>query len=310
MKNIDFKRIALKTLKFVIIFVITDFLFGTLASKLFFNQETGKYARSTYVIKKAKEDIIVFGSSHAHRHYVPEVISEKLSKTCYNAGADGQQLVYHNVLQKMILNRYHPEIIILNIDEEFLFKSNKSIDRLGDLHPYYFDFKDELYATFKLVKQPKDPKLLLKSYQNNSTLIQAVKYYLKPKKTLNGYRPLYEKMTEQKLIAHKNTNFKKDYTKEIDSANIKILKEFINRSKQHNIKLVFFTSPNLIRKNITKNKSLNLIRQIANKESIPFYDFINNPGYLNKLDLFYDPSHLNDIGARKFTIEVCKLINQ
>ena len=145
MKNIDFKRIALKTLKFVIIFVITDFLFGTLASKLFFNQETGKYARSTYVIKKAKEDIIVFGSSHAHRHYVPEVISKKLSKTCYNAGADGQQLVYHNVLQKMILNRYHPEIIILNIDEEFLFKSNKSIDRLGDLHPYYFDFKDEVY---------------------------------------------------------------------------------------------------------------------------------------------------------------------
>ena len=43
MKNIDFKRIALKTLKFVIIFVITDFLFGTLASKLFFNQETGKF---------------------------------------------------------------------------------------------------------------------------------------------------------------------------------------------------------------------------------------------------------------------------
>jgi len=117
-------------------------------------------------------------------------------------------------------------------------------------------------------------------------------------------------MTKRKLIAHNNTNLKKDYIKEIDSVNIKILKEFINRSKQHNIKLVFFTSPNLIRKNNTKNKSLNLIRQIANKESIPFYDFINNPGYLNKLDLFYDPSHLNDIGAKKFTTEVCKLINQ
>ncbi|TGV03933.1 hypothetical protein [Flavivirga rizhaonensis] len=301
MINTQLKYTFAKVLKFIVIIFIIDFGLGFIAKELFLSQETGKFARSTYAITKAKENILIFGSSHAHRHYVPEVIEKKTGKTCYNAGADGQQLVYHSALQGMIFKRTLPELIILNIDENFLFKSEKAFDRLDDLNPYYDDYSNELDPVFNLKSKYADPKLFFKAYQNNSTLIQAVRYYLAPQETPQGYRPLFEKMTFDKLTSHREDIQEKEYTEEIDSVFVKTLENFINEAKTNNVKLVFVTSPNLIPRNVSKNKSLTEIKAIAKSKNIPFYNYLNSKDFANKLDLFYDPSHLNDNGARLFT---------
>ena len=63
-------------------------------------------------LENTNAQVLIFGSSHAHRHYVPEVFEKTLKKTTYNAGAEGQQLLYHLAMQQMIVKRVKPEVII------------------------------------------------------------------------------------------------------------------------------------------------------------------------------------------------------
>ena len=46
-----------------------------------------------YVCEKVTEDIIIMGSSRASHHYVPEIISEELGMSCFNAGRDGNGII-------------------------------------------------------------------------------------------------------------------------------------------------------------------------------------------------------------------------
>ena len=295
----EIKKFLINIALFVIILVFIDFVLGSITQKIFFSQKTGKYARATYAIKEADENIIVLGSSHAHRHYVPEVFKQEIGKTAFNAGAEGQQLLYHFGLLKMILKKESkPDLIILNIDDYFLYDTPVAYDRLNDLHPYYGEYRDELYPILKLNSDFVDLKLFFKGYQTNSTLVHALRYYASPQTTLNGYRPLYGKVTKESL--NSMTIFK-EHTEKIEGDFVWALKELIKTAKSNDVKLIFVTSPNVLEKDLKGNKSFNKIKQIAKEGEILFLDYYNDKRFLNQYDIFHDISHLNDDGARLFT---------
>lgn len=303
----EYSSIFLKIIKFVIIILIVDVLLGIVSNQIFFLQETGKYARANHTIYETEAEVLIFGSSHAHRHYVPEVLEKQLHTTAYNAGAEGQQLLYHLALQEMLLKRNKPSLFILNIDEDFLYSSDIAYDRLNDLHPYYSEYKDELKPLFQLNSKFIDVEMFFKSYLLNSTIVHILRYYVSPQLDYKGYRPLYGiTRNDQINIGLKNVN---DQNKEIDENFVFALKEFIDNSKSNNVDLVFVISPTL-RKIASNNKSLALINKIANKEEVPILNFSEDKNFNNKLDWFHDPSHLNDKGARYFTKLVSERINQ
>lgn len=299
----EYKISAIKTLKFVCIFLIADFVFGSIASQIFFSQKTGKYARATHAIKETNAKMLVFGSSHAHRHYVPKVFEQELNIECFNAGAEGQQLLYHTALQNIILKRTKPEFIILNIDENFLFKSKSAYDRLSDLHPYYRDNRKELKPILGLKSKWIDFKLFFKSYQMNSTIVHAVRYYISPQKDYQGYRPLFNKIKPEDILTN-DPDKVKEYVELIDDNFVDALKSFITNAKNKDIRLVFVTSPTFNSVDHSKNESFIKIKEIAIKEGVPLIDFFNSKQFMNKRELFHDFSHLNNDGAELFTKEL------
>ncbi|GAA4274200.1 hypothetical protein U6A24_22170 [Aquimarina gracilis] len=299
----EFKLSLVKIGKFIVVFLIADFLLGTMSKQLFFNQETGKYARSTHAIKKSEDNVLIFGSSHAHRHYVPEVFEKELNKTCYNVGAEGQQLLYHLALQQMIFKRIKPKLIILNIDEGFLYSSKEAYDRLGDLHPYYEEYKDELRPILGLQSKLIDFKLFFKSYQTNSTIVHALRYHLSPQIDYKGYRPLFGKVA----LTNKSKMLKVN-RREIDSNFVTALERFIDSAKKNDVDLVFVTSPKFDPIDNSENESFKKIMNIAVNENVTVMDFFNSKQFLNQNDLFHDPSHLNDDGAKLFSKAVANKI--
>ncbi|WP_299252449.1 hypothetical protein [uncultured Aquimarina sp.] len=294
----EFKLSLIKLAKFVVIFLIADLVLGTISKQIFFNQKTGKYARSTYAIKDTDSKILIFGSSHAHRHYVPKVFEKELGKTCYNVGAEGQQLLYHTAMLKMILKRTKPDLIILNIDENFLYKSKVAYDRLSDLHPYYSDYDEELGPILGLKSKLIDFKMFFKSYQTNSTVIHAIKYYLSPQIDYNGYRPLSGQV--KSVVDESEEILIKEYVEEIDENFVMGLKNFISTAKNKGISLLFVTSPTFSEVDHSNNISYNKIKEIAGKENIPFVNFFNATQFKYKHELFHDTSHLNNDGAQLF----------
>ncbi|GAA0720727.1 hypothetical protein GCM10009430_21210 [Aquimarina litoralis] len=301
-----YRVIIFKLIKLLIIIVIVDMVLGIAAEKLFYTQKTGKYARSTYAIDQTNAETLVFGSSHAHRHYVPDVLENELQTSAYNVGAEGQQLLYHLGLQKMILKRVTPKTIILNIDEDFLFNSTFAYDRLHDLYPYYGDHKDVLRPIFAVNNRFVDIKMFFKSYLFNSTIVHMTRYYVSPQIDYKGYRPLNGTVSEKEIDNYENDTQPKSNL--IDSNLVNALKEFILNAKSNNIKLVFVTSPNLIKGNYKQNRSFSLINVIATEHNIPLLDFFNDPRFSDNHDFFHDPSHLNDKGAKYFTKLLAKEI--
>jgi len=293
-----YQKFILKILKFALIILLVDIVFGSIARYVFSNQDTGKYARSTHAIEKTTAKILIFGSSHAHRHYIPAIFEKELNTSCYNAGAEGQQLLYHATLQKMILKRTKPDIIVLNIDEDFLYGSKAAYDRLSDLHPYYDDHREALKPILEKQSKFVDFTLFFKSYQVNSTLVHAIRYYLSPQVDFKGYRPLYGKLSAQNKLIPSETD-KIETT--IDQNFVNAFTSFISTAKNNNVKLILVTSPNLITKNHKNNLSFRTMLEIINENDITMIDFFNSPHFLGKYELFHDITHLNDDGATLFS---------
>ncbi|WP_106794562.1 hypothetical protein [Aquimarina sp. Aq78] len=294
----EYKLALIKLVKFIVILLITDFVLGAISKQVFFSQETGKYARSTHAINETNAKVLVLGSSHAHRHYVPKVFEEELNTSSYNAGAEGQQLLYHAALQKMILKRTTPDLIILNIDEDFLYTSKEAYDRLSDLHPYYANHRRELKPILGLKSKLIGFKLFFRSYQTNSTIVHAIRYYASPQIDYKGYRPLFGKVkpsdsTDEILLNEED--------KKIDQNFVKVLRDLIATAKNKKVNLVFVTSPTLQHVDNSKNISFTTIQEIAKKENIPLVDFFNSKQFVSQYKLFHDTSHLNNDGAELFT---------
>ncbi len=303
----DYKISIFKIVKFLLILLIVDFTFGAISQYVFFNQKTGKFARATHAIEQTNAKILIFGSSHAHRHYVPEMFEKELQTSSYNAGAEGQQLLYHTALQKMILKRTKPDLIILNIDEDFLYGSQAAYDRLSDLHPYYDNHRKELKPILALQSRFVDVKLFFKSYQTNSTLVHAIRYYLAPQTDFKGYRPLYGKLNASDKLKEVETD---EIETKIDQNFVNAFTSFIATAKDNNIKLVMVTSPNLIKKEHLDNESFRMMKEIIKKKNITMIDFFNSERFLDKYELFHDSSHLNNEGARLFSSLLAKEIKK
>lgn len=300
------KTLVIKTLKFVVIFIVIDFSLGFVAKQLFFHQTSGKFARLTYALQASSSNVLIFGSSHANRHFVPQVFEDSLHLSSYNVGVQGQRILFQSAIQEIILSRTTPKTIILNIDGEWLYKSNEAYERLSDLHPYYWDNRAILKPILSKHTRLLDFKLLFKSYQMNSTIIHIAKYYGSPQKDFDGYTPLFGQM---KADADSTIMITQEAEGELDPAFIAAYKSFIARAREKKIDLIFVVSPTFYRTDFSNNVSFQTMKEIAAQEHVPLFDFTNDPIFVGKAALFNDDAHLNDTGARLFSQEVAHRIN-
>jgi len=306
--NKSYKITLIKSLKFLIILILIDQLLGTVTRIYFFKQQSGKYYRISYSMDSAKADIFIFGSSHANRHYDVDVFEKELGMTCYNAGVQGQELLFVATLQKIILQRTKPKLIILNIDPEWLYESAGSYDKLGELNPYYFKNPDLIGQVLKKNKRFIEIPLLSKLYQYNSTIAHIVKYFFFPQDDNKGFRA---------LTGVNDSNFKNQKSIELEEKNQKIdtlfvrsFKELLINAKNNKVEIIAVTSPSLFGVNLNRNFSFKEMESILLKQNVSLFNFCNDERFLNHNELYSDPGHLNIKGAALFSKFVADTINR
>jgi hypothetical protein len=89
-------RFAVSIIILFLILLAFDRVGGAILRHYYFSQTSGSWYRTTYSIDSTRADILVFGSSRANHHYVPEVFEDSLNMSFYNTGQDGN----------LILNNY------------------------------------------------------------------------------------------------------------------------------------------------------------------------------------------------------------
>ncbi len=292
-------RFLVRLLLFIAIIFILDFSIGSLLKYLYFKQDSGLLYRTTYALDSTRAAFLIFGSSTANHHYVPDILSQKLQMSCYNTGRDGNTIFYSYAVFQSILKRYIPEQIILDINDLEFMKDEKSYERISSLLPYY-DKHPEIRSIIQLKSPLEKFKLISKIYPFNSLLFTigaGNADFNKEREYVNdhnGYIPL-EYVWKGALVVD---SFKMNY--QLDTIKRNIFESFISKCRDFNIHLTIIRSPEY-KKQKFEDSTIKIVKRISDQYNIPFYNYTNDSFFLKHRELFYNPGHLNDSGAKIFT---------
>jgi len=289
-------RFILNFFILVLILVFIDRVAGRITKHYYYKQVAGANYRTTYAMDSTTADILVFGSSRANHHYVPEVFEDSLKMSFYNTGRDGNFLLFNYAVFQSVLKRYNPKIIILDINPENLYYNKDDYDRLSSLLPYYNDHP-EIQSIVKMRGPYEKYKLLSAIYPFNSSLLTIVignLEYNKIRKGDNkGYVPSYNQMKDTIVTTVPKPN------SILDTTALAALASIANTCKANHIRLLLIHSPWYV--HADKIESSKILNQLASKYGAEFLDFSNDSLFMKNPSWFKDKNHLNNTGATKFS---------
>jgi hypothetical protein len=296
----NYKVLLIKLFIMTAVIISVDAVAGLGLKNIFNKQKKGKYYKVTHAIKNAKEDILIFGSSHASEHFDAPLMQKLTLNTVFNFGNQGQSLLYVYPLVKLVLAYHKPLLIIVNLDyNELQFKS-EAYERLSILLPYYH-INEVIDSAIALMPYNEDLKCHSFLYRYNSTL-GNIMLNISGKKLISnqGYEPIAGNICRVNGIEkiENPTN-----ASSFDQNKIKYLVMLISAAHKANVKLLITTTPiynyNANQKNIYKEK----LRQILNGLDVKYLDYGTNANFKGKCQYFSDDTHLNPQGADKWTTQ-------
>lgn len=287
------KREALKITLFVLLILLADKFIGKALEKIYQTSNDLAISKIRYTLKETGEDILIFGSSRAQHHYIPDTISEITGHTAYNCGLGGQGLSFSLIQISETLKRYSPQIIIFDVSPNILLDRN-SDQKLKILGPYYHN-NDLIRGMLNQNSKFERLKYVSSIYPYNGLLYSLILGLVySPDVNSKGYTPISGVM-DADLIS--GENLENNY--EILAKNMEYLEEITNTCQKNKVDLWLLISP--IYK-ITQG-DLEIIKDLgifAKQQCVHLLDFSKNILFSNRL-LFKDNLHLNTSGAKIYS---------
>lgn len=275
--------------------IAADQILGSICCYLYRNTSTGELGQQNYCITAADERVLILGSSRALHHYDTEIIRDSLNLSCLNAGLHGQCIYYQYALLSACLERgYKPDLIIMDIverDIEISWDEFFNLDvAIAQLSPYIGSYRsiDSLLSVSPWQKQVANCSLL---YRCNSKIIDIVRDQISDRVPDNGFLPLSGNRINVNISERGqiHQSFPVEPLKSI------FLQKLITLCQSNKISLFFVISPSC---SDISHDGLRDIHRIADQNHIPFLDM---EWAFDDAALFYDDTHLNKEGARKFS---------
>jgi hypothetical protein len=309
-KNDPIYNLLINAAIFIVVLIALDQFLGYVVGKFYFHQKKGPFAEMTYAIDSTKADVLIFGSSRALHHYSTEAISKGLGMTCYNTGSNGQKLPYAAIMQQVILKRYQPRIMILDLLLWDIQIGKDKFDKLSVLLPYCQEHP-ELRQYISEDSKYDDIKMLSKTYPYNSFLLPGIYNNLfasKLPKTYNGYLPLnyvMDKAAYQRFVQSEKADsisYLKTPDERIDEKAVSMYRDFLTNAQKHHIKTYLVLSPFIVPPSIRFKTKLQMLKKIAAEYShATFLDFSTDPEFTYQYIKYADEFHLNGTGAGEFS---------
>ena len=289
------KRIIINFLLLTATVFILDFAIGRTLRYYYFREESGTHYRTAYSINTTTAEFLILGSSRATHHYVPEVFEAKTGMSFYNTGRQGTGIFHQLAVLTAILNRYKPEVIILDYAGDFRLGDN-SYDRLSSLLPYYREH-EELHQIIELKSPYEKIKLLSEIYPFSSRVQQIIRGNMESNKIKEsddkGYVALHGSWKADLDTVDNYPRFG------LDSLKIDAFRLLIHKAKEAGSKVFIIRSPVFIK--TTWNDDAEICLEQSKAEDIKFWDFSQDTLFLNHKNLFMDTGHLNHEGALIFS---------
>ncbi len=295
-------KFIIRLILFLIVLIAADSLLGTAINHFYKKTLYGQNWPKVNVLTSNRFDIIIFGSSRTFRHYVPTIIEKETGLSTFNAGENGQYLLYAYALEQLVLQKYTPRVIILDILPSYIVRlqdPNLEFERLNILLPHIDSPQvNGLVTRNRLTERI---KTFSKLYRFNSLILSiADNYNRKPVNYDNGYvsigTPKFRPTNKFIVDTMKPENVR------IDSFKLNILKEFILSAQRKNIQVIMSFSPPLQPISPLCSQLLQKYEELFSELNVPFIKILPSE-YKEFMDqkLFMDYIHMNAMGANKFS---------
>lgn len=285
----------LKIFSFLLLVFLADRLAGKILENLYQNSTDITISKIRYTFYATNEDILIFGSSRAQNHYIPDTISKGTGYTSFNGGLGGQPLAFSLVQISKTLKRYKPKVIVLDVTPNFTYDKD-SDPRLNILAPFYHSdtlVRRILYNNFSKFERL---KFLSSVYPYNSMiadLILALVYT--PNVSVNGFIACPPGIANENWIPDENY----ENNGEIPAMQMGYIQEITNLCIQNKIDLWIILSP-LYKTTDEELKISRDLKLFAEQQDVHFVDFSKNI-YFSDYKLFKDHLHLTSNGAEIFS---------
>lgn len=296
-------KFLIRLLGFLIILIFIDWILGYGCRWLYFSQKKGQFAQTTYSIDSTNQDILIFGSSKAVRHYSPLILSKTLGMSCYNVGRDAQMIPFYKAMQEAIFIRHKPKLIILDINPWELSPDKTKYEKLSILLPYCIKHPEFIKYVQNESKWER-LKLLSQTYPYNSSLfILFYNFFFSShlNKDANGYLPLTGVMNKKELDDYTANLKNEKQNNRVDLKAVNYYREFLQKTQQNNIKTYVIISPAIIKEQVNLKKKQILMAIAKEYKNVSFLDFSDDPRFNYKYKFFSDIYHLNKTGSEEFS---------
>lgn len=253
---------------------------------------------------EVNDDLLIYGSSRAWRHFDPEFIEAQTGLSAYNFGVDGHAFDIQYLRHELHLKHNKaPKVIIYSVDYNTL---NMPIGLYNDEQFLPFFYVDTLFNIYtKKYKNfsIKDYKIPLLRYSGRE---KALTYFVK--EVIDWPQ---SKMRSKGFGTHHgawNSDYKKARSKKgslykkIHKENIRRFDAFLKLAHLKNISVILMYAPeHVLGQELISNREeiVKIFDSLAIKNKIPFFDYSKDSMNKNK-SYFYNSLHLNAKGVQAF----------
>lgn len=293
------KKFVIKTTVLAILVVAIDYLVGKTFSLLVTHAAGGDTKRLALIVDELKDEMVIYGSSRAMHHYDPLILQDSLGISCFNAGRDGNGIIYNYGQYKLMCAHYTPKVIVYDVQQNFDLLEDDKTKYLDWLKRYYG--RSGIDSLFWTVDKTLRVKMLSQMYRYNGSFIQIASDCVSPlQEDVKGYRPLDAFMDYEPLAKPQE---KADFV--YDSLKLEYWHRFITDCKQSGTTLFFTLSP-LYKAKPSDVAVFKPIIDIAKENGIPFIDHYADTTFCLHRKYFKDTAHMNRIGATTYTQAIIK----
>ena len=291
------RRIVGKILLFIGIVGAIDFFAGKLLNRIQDECTGGDDGRIRYICQQDTSDMLIFGSSRAHYHYVPKVFTDTLDMSCFNCGQNGMGVIYFYGLLQLICRSHTPKMVIMDIYPPYDLEVNDNSKYISLLRPYYsWQGIDSLIWD---IDKNERYKMLSGLYRYNSRFTELIRNF-------HG-NPTLDDRGFQALLGHPNhleKTIEKD-SYEYDKMKLFYLEKLMLFCKKRDINLFLVSSP---RYGFESDRAFTPLLTLMERYEIPFYSYYSKSGFADTPILFANEDHLNAGGADIFSRIIAHII--
>ena len=303
-----------------VLIVVLDMAIGVSLDRLYRKTRTGETGGLINDALSRNAQVLLLGSSRMRHHAMPTVIHRKLSLSAYNAGMDGQDLLYAMMLFDL-WQRSHapPKAIVLNIDPDSFEESAEELQRAG-VFSFYYDDSALVRRVLNERSRFERLKFLSRAYRANGKVLAIAKNLLtRPAADFDGFEPLSGRLPanpsppalspsdgERETAAAQTARAQSIPTPaEFWPLKVECFKRLANYCARHGTRLVLVQSPRFREDPNAHDGWVKVLAQcLAGYPGVEFVDLstcARPDAFRDKPELFKDGSHLNSSGAEIFS---------